>query len=92
MLSLALAHDYIERFSKIYCSLVLPPLAMAEGAITFCNIEFGSIGITFDTWGDLYQQFSVKDSIVTMTVSAVGYAVLGFYLENVWPSQYGERK
>jgi ABC-type uncharacterized transport system permease subunit len=92
LVALILEGDHIIRITKLALSILFPPCAMANGAITMSRIEFGSIGITFDTWDDRYKQFSVIDSIVCMTISQVVYLIIGLYLEAVWPSQYGENK
>ena len=90
-LALFTSEDYIKYSTKMILSLVMPPLAMAQGSMTLSHHEFALNGIDFDSWNLTYNKFSMRDSIICLVGSQIIYTVLGLYFDRVLPNRFGER-
>ncbi|XP_061580685.1 phospholipid-transporting ATPase ABCA1-like [Cololabis saira] len=83
--------DYIGYGAKVFASL-LSPVAFGFGCEYFSLFEEQGVGIQ---WSNLVSSpvqeddFSLRSAIVLMYVDSVLYGVLTWYLEAVFPGQYG---
>uniref|UniRef100_A0A3B4AZ28 P-type phospholipid transporter n=1 Tax=Periophthalmus magnuspinnatus TaxID=409849 RepID=A0A3B4AZ28_9GOBI len=83
--------DYIGFGAKVFASL-LSPVAFGFGCEYFALFEEQGVGIQ---WSNLLNSpmeeddFSLRTTITLMYVDAVLYGVLTWYLEAVFPGQYG---
>jgi hypothetical protein len=59
--------------------------------IFFYNLNTGT-GLTWSTMSVAYQNYTFKGGLLIMCANAIGYALLGLYLDQVIPSQYGVSK
>ncbi|KAM6980899.1 phospholipid-transporting ATPase ABCA1b [Aplochiton taeniatus] len=83
--------DYIGFGAKVFASL-LSPVAFGFGCEYFALFEEQGVGIQ---WSNLFSSpmeeddFSLTTSLVLMYIDSVLYALLTWYIEAVFPGQYG---
>lgn len=86
-----LEYDFLTFKTKAIMTGILPPLAMAQGAVCATHIEWALQGNSFENWNVRYQAYSMRDSIIIMACNFCAYTLLGLWADRVVPSQYGER-
>lgn len=67
-------------------------MGVARAANNFGLLEEAAIGLNSNNMTMLIDNFRFHMALVMMAVSFVTLLILGLYLENVLPSQYGVRK
>ena len=65
---------------------------MAQAVDLLWKLEPNQLGLQFSTVSVEYENFSVELAFVMFIVDLLVYSLLGFYLQNVMPSEYGVRK
>jgi len=80
---------YEAAASKMWASL-LPCTAFAFGADILSDYEYAQVGLQSSNVGE--GAYSFKTSLGFLLIDSILYFVLGWYLENVIPRQYGVAK
>ena len=80
----------VTKTQKILASL-LPQVALMQGSAVFANYEGTGVGINHDTAHIEYGNFSFNLSLYMMAADFAIFFILGFYLDKVLPSEYGQR-
>ena len=66
-----------------------PSIALAYGSRSVARLESGSVGVTWSTLDTEIENYSVADSIMMLILTSVIMLVLGLYLQEVLPNEYG---
>jgi hypothetical protein len=76
-----------------YCFSILPNVCMAQMVkqIFFYNLNTAS-GLTWSTMSIYYQNYCFRDGLLIMVGDVVFWGVLGIYLDQVIPSDFGVSK
>ncbi len=69
-----------------------PAVCLALGATTISKLESSQIGVNFNTLTSVIDNFAFSDAITMLLFDGVVLFLLGLYLEQVVPSQYGLRR
>ena len=75
---------------KVLASL-LPQVALMQGSAVFANYEGTGVGINYSTADVIYQEYSFNIALYMMTFDFLLFFFLGFYLDKVVPSDFGQR-
>lgn len=59
---------------------------------TIASFEASGTGVQFDNWNVTYQNYTILGCIGMLLLDAVFFWLLGWYLENVLPHDWGVRK
>ena len=65
---------------------------MAQAVDLLWKLEPNQLGLQFSTVSVEYENFSIELAFVMFIVDFLVYSLVGFYLQNVMPSEYGVRK
>eukprot|EP01083_Nonionella_stella_P193084 713453_1 len=71
---------------------LLAPACFVTSVPTLVQYEVSIIGLTFDNIHDDYGAFKFVTCLVMMAIDIVIYGVLTLYLDQVWPSKYGQKQ
>lgn len=89
--SSAVVAEDTENISKMFISL-LPPTALQLGFTVIARFEISFIALSSDNMKYQYNNYSVANMYLMLFIDTFVYILIGFYLENVLPQQYGTRK
>ena len=78
----------VKKIYKLLISL-LPPTALQLGLSVFSKFEANFIKFGLDQLSYSYDNYSVGDMYIMLTVDIFFYLILGFLLENILPQTYG---
>ena len=83
-----LATNADSRGAKLLGALA-PPVALSMGSQTASRLESAGVGVTRGTFTSQIDLFSVADSLLMMFIASVILMLLGVYLQEVLPNEYG---
>jgi|Transcript_18708 hypothetical protein len=86
----AITGDDVTRSQKLLASL-LPQVALMQGSVVFANYEGTGVGINSSTADVNFQEYSFNTALWMLFADFVIYFALGFYLDMVIPSNFGQR-
>lgn len=90
-ISPAVVDEEISNSAKMAASL-LSPTALQLGVISMAKFETSRMYLTGDKINVKFSNYSVLNMIIMFIIDTFLYILIGFYLENVVPKQYGTRK
>lgn len=70
---------------KGFLSLLFPPVAFSLAYSPIAQFESKVVGVQWNNIGTEIDNWSVKLSLVFLTIATVGYALLGIWLDQVSP-------
>jgi len=68
---------------------IFSPVALSLGANGIVSFEGVFIGMQWNNLGDQVDNFQIQTAIAMMMFDAALYGVLAWYLDKVWPREYG---
>lgn len=87
----AVSNDTSSNTSKMFASL-LSPTALQLGFLSMAQFELSKMGLKGANINYRYNEYSVADMLIMFIIDILLYFLIGFYLENVLPHQYGTSK
>ena len=75
-----------------YLGSILPPIGINSVSANLGAFEGSSTGTQFSNWGKVYNNYTITGFIGMMFFDFVFFWLLGWYLENVLPHQWGVRR
>jgi len=79
--------------SSILAGCLHPAAAFTYGTLAFTEYEDAQIGITSNTW-NVSNTYAItfQDTINMMFIDAIWLGALSWYLDKIWPSEFGTHK
>lgn len=79
--------------STILAAMLHPAAAFTFGTLAFIEYEDANIGVTKDTWNvsNIYP-VTFQDSLTMMFVDFIYLGILAWYLNQIWPTEFGTQK
>eukprot|EP01084_Bolivina_argentea_P269164 457390_1 len=71
---------------------ILAPACFVTSTTTLVQYEVSVIGLTFDNIHDKYNDFQFVNCLIMMAIDIIIYSILTLYLDQIWPSQYGQKQ
>lgn len=71
---------------------LLSPVAVNLGSAVVAQFEISGVGVRDFNMTTLYNNYSLANCLISMTVSFFLFFWIGIYLDNTLPSAYGLRK
>eukprot|EP01083_Nonionella_stella_P144520 451369_1 len=75
---------------QLFCLLATP--CMMSSIPILVDYENALIGVQWENVTDQTSQFSFATALIMMFIDCVLYILLTVYLDNVWPSRFGQKK
>ncbi len=76
--------------SQLMAAMIHPAAAFTYGTLAFTEYEDADIGVTFYTWQTSTTfPITFQDCLNMMFIDSIWMALLAWYLNHVWPSEYG---
>jgi len=90
-ISAAVLQQDIKQSSKILLS-IMPPTCLGFGLFTLTKFDSNQVNFTLEKLNVLYNNYSVGNMYAMLAFNFILYLILGFYLENVLPQEFGIQK
>eukprot|EP01084_Bolivina_argentea_P142149 249724_1 len=71
---------------------LLGPTCFVAAIPTIQQYESFSVGVNWDNINDTYNEFKFSTCLIMMAVDVFIYLALTLYLDQVWPSRYGQKQ
>ncbi len=76
--------------SQLLAAMIHPAAAFTYGTLAFAEYEDADIGVTFYTWQTSTTfPITFQDCLNMMFIDSIWMAILAWYLNHVWPSEFG---
>lgn len=75
-----------------FLTSIFPTVGMQLVSKTIASFEASGTGVQFDNWNVVYQNYTIIGFIGMMLLDGAFFWILGWYLENVLPHDWGVRK
>jgi len=80
--------------SSIAAACLHPATAFTYGTLAFTEYEDANVGVNFYTWNKTQNKsdWTFQDCLNMMLIDALWMAILTWYFNKVWPSEFGTQK
>lgn len=80
--------------SSIAAACLHPATAFTYGTLAFTEYEDANVGVNFYTWNKTQDKsdWTFQDCLNMMLIDALWMAILTWYFNKVWPSEFGTQK